>query len=363
MRNILNRWEIFLTEQHFGQEFEQFKKENCSTEQCLNSLGFKLIGHGTFRSVYELPGTAGNQYVLKVSKPSPPGRMTQKWPIRAKGDELNLGTLGFFRKQTGQKTLEISPQNANVFEADVKMQQKYGDIIPKVYDAEKGFGWILVEKVEPETKSQFWEAFPEFGAIIKRLGSGQKKPSATASTAIAKKTTKTAAVDSQLDDTLDVKSVGVRPIDYFKSLLAFEASSRYDIQAKYKVVSLAKHIQTMSPSIFEHVLNNLRKNVKFSRLVDLIAEFNVEPEEADYRNFGVRLTGDLVLLDAGIFASTPQGSYSVPESKIQSETIKKVGRKYVVYSKKGGKRLGTHKTKKSAKKQLAAIEINKEKTK
>ena len=41
------------------------------------------------------------------------------------------------------------------------------------------------------------------------------------------------------------------------------------------------------------------------------------------------------------------------------ETIKKTGGKYVVYPKKGGKRLGTHKTKKAARKQLAAIEISK----
>ena len=45
--------------------------------------------------------------------------------------------------------------------------------------------------------------------------------------------------------------------------------------------------------------------------------------------------------------------------KIIRETIKKVGNKYIVYPKKGGKRLGTHSTRKSAKKQLAAIEISK----
>ena len=43
-----------------------------------------------------------------------------------------------------------------------------------------------------------------------------------------------------------------------------------------------------------------------------------------------------------------------------SETIKKVDDKWVVYPKKGGKRLGTHDTKEKALKQLAAIEINKE---
>jgi len=44
---------------------------------------------------------------------------------------------------------------------------------------------------------------------------------------------------------------------------------------------------------------------------------------------------------------------------VVNETIKKVGNKYAVYPKKGGKRLGTHPTKKAAQKQLAAIEINK----
>jgi hypothetical protein len=44
-----------------------------------------------------------------------------------------------------------------------------------------------------------------------------------------------------------------------------------------------------------------------------------------------------------------------------NETIKKVDGEFVVYPKKGGKRLGTHSTKKAANKQLAAIEISKAK--
>ena len=45
--------------------------------------------------------------------------------------------------------------------------------------------------------------------------------------------------------------------------------------------------------------------------------------------------------------------------ELLNEVMKKVGDKYVVYSKKGGKRLGTHASKAKAKKQLAAIEISK----
>ncbi len=53
-------------------------------------------------------------------------------------------------------------------------------------------------------------------------------------------------------------------------------------------------------------------------------------------------------------------SFKSPDPVLQVETIKKVGDKYVVYPKNGGDRLGTHDTLKAAKKQLAAIEINKE---
>ena len=42
------------------------------------------------------------------------------------------------------------------------------------------------------------------------------------------------------------------------------------------------------------------------------------------------------------------------------ETIRKVDGEYVVYPKKGGKRLGTHSSKKAAEKQLTAIHLNKE---
>jgi hypothetical protein len=46
-------------------------------------------------------------------------------------------------------------------------------------------------------------------------------------------------------------------------------------------------------------------------------------------------------------------------NSLLSETIKKVGNKYVVYPKKGGKRLGTHNTYQKALNQLRAIERSK----
>lgn len=57
-----------------------------------------------------------------------------------------------------------------------------------------------------------------------------------------------------------------------------------------------------------------------------------------------------------------QKAHCQGKKKRRTEVIRKVDNDWVVYPKKGGKRLGTHKTKKAALKQLAAIEINKAKS-
>ena len=69
-------------------------------------------------------------------------------------------------------------------------------------------------------------------------------------------------------------------------------------------------------------------------------ENTIEKEE----DLKVHTHGDIILIDKSI-----------------REIIKKIDGKHVVYPKSGGKRLGTHDTESEAKKQLAAIEISKQK--
>ena len=57
----------------------------------------------------------------------------------------------------------------------------------------------------------------------------------------------------------------------------------------------------------------------------------------------------------------PYNPWEKVEEVPMKETIKKVDGKHVVYPEKGGKRLGPHTSKEKAEKQLAAIEISKNK--
>ena len=74
------------------------------------------------------------------------------------------------------------------------------------------------------------------------------------------------------------------------------------------------------------------------------------------------------LMENGYDINTLMEKHNIAEEDVypiensMQETINKVGKnKWAVYAKKGGKRLGTHDSKESAKNQLAAIEINKAK--
>lgn len=88
-------------------------------------------------------------------------------------------------------------------------------------------------------------------------------------------------------------------------------------------------------------------------------------KEKGFRKDRIEFKGKHAYKDAVKWGENNIDNFKIDMVKFENdlyETIKKVGDKYVVYPKKGGNRLGTHDTLKGAKKQLAAIEINKEST-
>jgi hypothetical protein len=85
----------------------------------------------------------------------------------------------------------------------------------------------------------------------------------------------------------------------------------------------------------------------------------------DKRDFNVQFATqrlrENVTTSGGATATPGTGEQYFARGKKIRETIKKVDGKYAVYPEKGGSRLGTHDTKEKAQKQLAAIEISKQK--
>lgn len=101
----------------------------------------------------------------------------------------------------------------------------------------------------------------------------------------------------------------------------------------------------INPSMADKVYNKYH-NLLDSLVKKITKEFNLHPSVTAviFSNLFGKYYGGRV---------APKGFFD--------ETIKKSDSKYVVYPQSGGKRLGTHDTKKVALKQLAAIEISKHK--
>lgn len=143
------------------------------------------------------------------------------------------------------------------------------------------------------------------------------------------------------------------------------------------VVKVIKDIKRLNPDVKIHIVT-ARKETEFSQneIQKFVKENGLEIDELHFTNRRRKapLLGELgseIHFDdnSDEWGAIERSDHPIEIIKIdgktglslKDETIKRVSGKYVVYPKKGGKRLGTHKTKKKALKQLAAIEIQKKK--
>lgn len=99
------------------------------------------------------------------------------------------------------------------------------------------------------------------------------------------------------------------------------------------------------------------------KLKDILNKNNDVLIKKDNINIPVIRTGSNKLSVKTFFRNKEYEHRPGQEELTIAEKIQKIGDDWVVYSSKGGKRLGTHPTKNAALKQLAAIEISKQKRK
>lgn len=145
MKLLFENWRKFITEsaEHFGSDFEEFKKRTEQGEHPVKVAEETLnrIGKGSSRLVYELSDNP--HAVLKVIN------------VDIVGDEE------FYDPDYVNPITKLNRHhkiNSNEWEANLDMQQRYPGVFPKSYEHAEDFSWILVERVETIDKSQMFEA-------------------------------------------------------------------------------------------------------------------------------------------------------------------------------------------------------------
>jgi len=145
----MENWRKFLNERmEFGDRFERWYhgEGDCEAQsvkfECLLSHGFKQVGRGAFRDVWQLPDDPG--YVMKVVSPE-----------YSKFDDED-------------------PWGMNKAEADTIIQTGYPELLSKVYDTADDYEWIVAERVRPygvrddRWIDDFFPAFTEFWEAHKK---------------------------------------------------------------------------------------------------------------------------------------------------------------------------------------------------
>ena len=145
MKLLFENWRKFIAEsaEHFGSDFEEFKKRTDAGEHPVKVAEEALnrVGKGSSRLVYELSDNPNA--VLKVIN------------VDVVGDE-EFYDPDYVNPRT--KLNRHHKINSNEWEANLDMQQRYPGVFPRSYEHADDFSWILVERVQPIDKKQMFEA-------------------------------------------------------------------------------------------------------------------------------------------------------------------------------------------------------------
>jgi len=252
MKLLFENWRKYITEgeaEEFGPTLMQDIKDCAGNPtSCLKKKGYKLLGGGSFRDVFEL--IKNKDYILKVAT-DPKGKMM------------------------------------NSLEADYRMQRNFSDLIPKTYKHSEDYKWVIIERVYPWGGSnEAWikAFFPAFA----------DKEFIKTQTSLPTNTVWDFFDDFSKDMVEMVKSGDQRENDKINELFV-PVGSLGDF-AGHEEKSKAGYAARRK---FETKLNPLYK-----RFIDLASQYNIEFWDIVAKNVGTRKDGSFVLLDLSAF---PEG--------------------------------------------------------
>jgi len=294
MKQILNEWRKFLNENaaYFGDKFVEYKTlvdEGGDPLWSAYKAQLKEIGRGSTRIVFELPDN--NDFVLKIINKEE----ISKTPGQDPNQEDIEDRHGF--------TIQ-NKRNANMYEADIKIQIENPSLFPKSAEHAEDYSWILVEKVEQLTKQEFRELLNLPGDMksitILALASmiieawQNKENKDHYSHRYVAEAAETFNLDDFDEEESDIStSMNVEMDDYESS----------DDDKTMKMSNINNDKRENGIEITKQNIRSILGNTQAVRILSLMAKYNIQATEFKASNLGISKLngGKIVMLDTSMW--------------------------------------------------------------
>lgn len=286
MKQILNEWRKFLNEDatFFGEKFVEFKNAADGSTEPLDvayKIGLKRIGEGSSRVVFELPDN--KDFVLKIINT----HQTSLISGQDANKDNNVDVHGFTKQ---------NKKNANMYEADIKIQVENPELFPKSTEYADDYSWILVEKVETLSQEEFRKQLNLPLDINFRAIQGLVQMIIEAKQNIDDKKHYSHAFVAEADSTMGFHDL---PTEIETDASSGELAD--DNQTKAEPELQAKKA-TLKDSVRENI-KGILKNTQAVRILMLMAKYDIKSTEFKAANLGISKLngGKVVLLDTSMW--------------------------------------------------------------
>jgi len=291
MKQILNEWRKFLNEDSsfFGKKFVEYKSlvENGGDPLwTAHKIGLKEVGRGSSRIVFELPDN--RDFVLKIINKEEISLIPGEDP----NEEGIVDRHGF----TIQKK-----RNANMYEADIKIQIENPSLFPKSTEYAEDYSWILVERVEPITQKEFRDQLGLPGDIPFITIMGLVSLIIEAKQNIENKkhySHEFVAESTETNDEDETVSMSDLETD-----IVNEPSGAQSTMALGDDEKGNNNIKKSTQTALKENIKSILRNPQAVRILLLMAKYNIPPNEFKAGNMGISKLngGKMVFLDSSMW--------------------------------------------------------------
>ncbi len=287
---------------YYGPTFVQFKERVDQGEHPVKVANeiLKPIGKGSHRIVYEFPDN--KDHILKVVNVE-----LDPFSEDPKGEEFYAAD--WKNPKTGfDRSAKVL---ANEWEANVALQQKYPDVVPKSYEKDPDYSWILVEKVTPIDNKTMFDKFnlltDRYDYLLMNMDSKNRSIRDKAYSDLQgllqipinymkgiQDPTKKRWTHSALKEVAEPTTATV---DWAKN---FEDSSTIDVEKTSAEKPASPQLSSWQKQEIE-LLRSIFSDTHNRKLFLAIAELDIPVREILGKNLGINSLGNLVLLDISLW--------------------------------------------------------------